>query len=49
LRAIEDGNERMVDQNSASWNPLLGWLHQIDGLKGTAEARKYSSTDRLRQ
>src|SRR5688500_2370731 len=29
LRTIEDGNERMVDQNSASWNPLISWLRQV--------------------
>ena len=27
---------RLVDQNSASWNPLLDWLHQIDGLRPEA-------------
>jgi hypothetical protein len=26
----------MVDQNSASWNPLLGWLRRIDTLRGGA-------------
>ena len=38
LRPIVAGNEGLVDQNSASWNPLLGWLHQIDGLRRDAEA-----------
>ena len=33
LRETETGNERLVDQNIASWNPLLDWLHQIDGLR----------------
>jgi hypothetical protein len=33
LRPIEAGNEGLVDQNIASWNPLLDWLHQIDGLR----------------
>ena len=26
------GERRMVDQNSASWNPLISWLCQIDQL-----------------
>jgi hypothetical protein len=32
-RGIETENEGVVDQNIASWNPLLDWLHQIDGLR----------------
>jgi hypothetical protein len=34
LRPIESGNERMVDQNSASWNQLLPWLRRLDILRG---------------
>jgi hypothetical protein len=26
----------LVDQNSASWNQLSGWLHQIDRLREAA-------------
>ena len=33
LRTIEDGNERVVDQNSGSWNRLAGWLRDIDRLR----------------
>ena len=36
LRTIEDGNERMVDQNSASWNPLIGWLRSVEALRSAA-------------
>ena len=31
LREIETGNERMVDQSSASWNQIVSWLHEVDG------------------
>jgi len=34
LREIETENERMVDQNSASWNQLLPWLRRLDILRG---------------
>ena len=34
LRPIEDGNERMVDQNIASWNQVLPWLRRVDTLRG---------------
>ena len=27
---------KMVDQNSASWNPLFSWLRQIDSMRQTA-------------
>ena len=30
LRAIEAGNEGLVDQNSASWNPLMCWLRNVE-------------------
>ena len=36
LRGSETGNEELVDQTSASWNPLLGWLRRIDALRGGA-------------
>jgi hypothetical protein len=36
LRTIEDGNERMVAQNSASWNQLAGWLREIAALREAA-------------
>ena len=36
LRTIEGGNERMVDQNSASWNQLMRWLKGIDALQSAA-------------
>src|SRR5688572_22279595 len=32
LRGIEDGNERMVDLNSASWNRVVLWMRQLDSL-----------------
>ena len=31
LQPIVDGNERLVDQNSASWNPLIRWLRKSSG------------------
>jgi hypothetical protein len=36
LREIETGNERMVDQNSASWNQITVWLRGIDELRRAA-------------
>ena len=36
LRTIEDGSERLVDQNSASWNQLPGWLREIASLREAA-------------
>jgi hypothetical protein len=30
---IEDGNERLVDQNSASWNQIVVLLNGIDALR----------------
>ena len=33
LPEIETGNEGLVDQNGVSWNPLLTWLRQIDGIR----------------
>jgi hypothetical protein len=27
---------RMVDQNSASWNPLIDWLRQVDDIRRAA-------------
>jgi hypothetical protein len=33
LRTIEDGNERLVDQNSASWNQIAAWLRQLQELR----------------
>jgi hypothetical protein len=33
LREIRIGNEGLVDQNSASWNHLAGWLHELDRLR----------------
>jgi len=32
LRTIEDRNERMVDQTSGSWNPLISWLRRVQAL-----------------
>jgi hypothetical protein len=29
-------NLEMVDQNSASWNPLLSWLRSVDALRSAA-------------
>jgi hypothetical protein len=26
----------MVDQNSASWNPLIGWLRSVEALRSAA-------------
>ena len=36
LREIETGNERLVDQNSASWNPLISWMRRVDHLRRAA-------------
>ena len=36
LRTIGDENERMVAQNSASWNRVTSWLRQLDCLRGVA-------------
>jgi len=36
LRTIEGGNERLVDQNSVSWNQLTAWLRQIEVLRRVA-------------
>jgi len=33
LREIRTDNEGVVDQNSASWNPLIRWLLQLDRLR----------------
>ncbi len=33
LRTIEDGNERMVDQTGPSWNQIVVWLRQLEGLR----------------
>ena len=33
LRTIEDGNERLVDQTSASWNPMISWLRNVEALR----------------
>jgi hypothetical protein len=36
LQPIEEGTERLVDQNSASWNRLSLWLRRVDGLRDAA-------------
>ncbi|AMY12486.1 hypothetical protein LuPra_05762 [Luteitalea pratensis] len=36
LQPIERGNDRMVDLNSASWNPLISWLRRIEALRSVA-------------
>jgi hypothetical protein len=36
LQPVADGKERMVDQNSASWNRIAGWLHRMEVLRGAA-------------
>jgi hypothetical protein len=36
LRTIEEGNERMVDQNSESWNRVTRWLRQVEELQRAA-------------
>jgi hypothetical protein len=36
LRPIEAGNEGVVDQIFASWNPLISWLRTIQGLQSAA-------------
>jgi len=33
LRTIEDRNERLVDQTSASWNRLTAWLASVGALR----------------
>jgi hypothetical protein len=33
---VSSRERRMVDQNSASWNPLISWLWQIDRLRRVA-------------
>jgi hypothetical protein len=30
------GERRMVDQNSASWNQIAGWLRQLEVLRDAA-------------
>ena len=35
LRTIEDENERVVDQNSGSWNPVASWLRLVSHLRNT--------------
>jgi hypothetical protein len=29
-------NEELVDQNGASWNPLISWLRKVEGLRRAA-------------
>jgi len=36
LRGIQTGNEGLVDQNSASWNPIAGWLRQLEFVRSAA-------------
>ena len=36
LRPIEGRNERMVDQNSASWNRIADWLRRVEVLRDAA-------------
>jgi hypothetical protein len=36
VRPIEDGNERMVDQNRASWNRIVVWLRHLRQVQEAA-------------
>jgi hypothetical protein len=36
LEPAAEGKERMVDQNSASWNQVVCWLKRLDGLRVAA-------------
>ena len=36
LEAAEGAEESLVDQNSASWNPLIRWMRQIERLRAAA-------------
>lgn len=36
LRGVETGNERMVDQNNASWNRIARWLKAIEEVRRAA-------------
>jgi hypothetical protein len=36
LRPIEGGNEGVVDQNSASWNRIAGWLKALHAFQKAA-------------
>jgi hypothetical protein len=33
LRPVDGSNENLVDQIFGSWNPVIGWLRQVEGLK----------------
>ncbi|MGH9145149.1 MAG: hypothetical protein ACRD1Q_00460 [Vicinamibacterales bacterium] len=36
LREIQTGNESLVDQNIASWNPMVNWLQRLDLIRTAA-------------
>jgi hypothetical protein len=36
LREIRTENEDLVDQNSASWNPMISWLRNVEALRTAA-------------
>jgi hypothetical protein len=33
---LAEGERRMVDQNSVSWNQIAGWLRQLDHIRAAA-------------
>jgi hypothetical protein len=36
FQSFEINDLELVDQNSASWNPLLSWLRQLEALRRAA-------------
>jgi hypothetical protein len=36
LRPLDGSNENLVDQTSASWNRIAGWLGRLDALRSAA-------------
>jgi len=36
FRVFRISNLEMVDQNIASWNPLIGWLRNVRALRSAA-------------
>jgi hypothetical protein len=36
FQSFRANNFELVDQNSLSWNPLIGWLRQIEALRSAA-------------
>ena len=37
----------LMDQNSASWNPLIRWLRQVEALRGASWARSLWRASRM--